>query len=355
MKIKKTKRPRSSELTRYAPAYEAWVQKRGTNSEISLRHYFDSGERKIVARYGGQKGGFSYKEALQTMQRLSTYQKYLEDLNVPISPMEQLILEYNPTSRRAVITKISPWVGSEVTTLFERIDKKNLPFARRLIGNMLSILQPVCRARRKGWETRIGIDPRVANFTLDAAGKMWFVDIFPPRYRHRSGPLVEWPAPKSQLGHTLGYFKHYDVRGIVLCFLSQLGRANPAHRIAFESTVLEFLSKFFSEEERRLFIQGLEQTSWKKVRALLGAHASLTQAHKRQIIALIRGASRELVFGYQYYVYALREIALELTSAGLMSNESLEDFFRKSHFEDELPSRNLQKLEKQLSSVIWNA
>ena len=38
-----------------------------------------------------------------------------------------------------------------------------------------------------------------------------------------------------------------------------------------------------------------------------------------------------------------------------MSNESLEEFFRKSHFEDELPSRNLQKLEKQLSSVIWNA
>ena len=352
---KKAKRPYIRELVRYAPAYEAWVQKLGTNSEILFKHYFDSGERKIVARYGSQKGGFSYKEALQTMQRLATYQKHLERLNVPLSPIEQLILEYDPVLRRAVITKVSPWAGLEITALLERFGPDDLLFARSLIESMMAILQPVCRARWKGWETRIGIDPRVANFTLDVTGKVWFVDVFPPRYRHRNGPLVEWPEPMSQLGRTLGYFKHYDVRGITLCFLSQLGRANPVHRIVFESMVFEFLDKFFSEKERVLFIQGLEQTSWKKVRALLGVPSPLTQSRKRRIIALIRGASHEQVFGYQYYVYSLREIALELASAGLMSNESLEEFFRKSHFEDELPSQDLRKLEKQLSSVICDA
>src|SRR3989344_9028006 len=280
MKTKKTKRPNTRELARYAPAYETWVQKLGTNSEISLRHYFDYGERKIVARYGGQKGGFSYKEALQIMQRLSTYQKYLEDLNVPISPMEQLILEYDPVSRRSVITKVSPWVGSEVTTILERADQKNIPFVRSLIGNMMSILQPVCNARWKGWETRIGIDPRVANFTLDAVGKMWFVDIFPPRYRHKSSPLVEWPVPKSNLGATLGYFKHYDVRGIILCFLSQLGRANHAHRVAFELMVFESLDKLLSEKERDSFIKGLENTSWKNVRVLLTTSPRLSPRNK---------------------------------------------------------------------------
>ncbi len=354
-KSEKTKRPDKSELIRYAPAYEVWTQKIGTNSEILFKHYFDTGERKIVARYGSQKGGFSYREALQTMQRLATYQKNLEELHIPVSPIEQLILEYDPSSQRAVITKVSPWVGTEVSALLERSGPGDAPFIRDLVGKMMSILQPVCKMRWRGWETRIGIDPRAANFTLDAAGKIWFVDVFPPRYRHKKGPLVEWPEPRSRLGRTLGYFKHYDVRGIILCFVSQLGRANPALRTLTESMVFDSLDKLLSEKERALFIQGIEQTSWKKVRSLINAHSSLSRADKRRIIAFIRGAAREQVFRRPYYVYALREIALELAAAGLMSSDSLEEFFRKSHFEDKFPSGKLQELEQHLSSIVRSA
>ena len=57
-------------------------------------------------------------------------------------------------------------------------------------------------------------------------------------------------STKESIGSYLGYFKHYDVRGIVLCFLSQLD-APIAHRAAFESTVLSF-EQVLSEKERRL-------------------------------------------------------------------------------------------------------
>ena len=152
--------------------------------------------------------------------------------------------------------------------------------------------------------------------------KIGFVDVFPPRYRLKSGPLVEWPEPHSSLGRTLGYFKHYDVRGIILCFLSQLGRANPTLRASFESMVLGSLDKLLSEKERVFFVQGFEQTSWKKVRSLLSARSPVSSEDKRHIITLIKGASHEQVFGYPYYVYGLREIALELASARLIKNHS---------------------------------
>ena len=213
---------------KFIPLYKAWTQKVGVNSDILLHHYYENQENKIVARFGVEKGGFNFEEGVEMMYDIIQYQKELRKYNIPLPKIEDIFLEYHPLGKRAFIVKISPWSGNDIEKVIERCHlKEDRRFIKMIVQKMCDIIKPLCLDRINKWETRVGIDPRCSNFTINGEGEIGFVDLFPPRYRKNNEPIIEWPEPKSLLGKRLGYFKHFDIRGIILCATAQLSKIKP--------------------------------------------------------------------------------------------------------------------------------
>lgn len=341
----------TSPLDGFTPYFEAFCLPGGINSKIVYERY-PTGKILVVARYGEKKGSFTFHEASDVYRDLLQYQAELKARKVPLPPIERILIEYDHAAERASVLKVAPWTGFDVQGLIREAnptrDQRNI---LRYAREMARILVPVCKDRLAGWETKVGIDPRCSNFTVDQRGKMWFVDLFPARYRKHGQPIIEWPEPKNELGRRLGYFKHYDVRGIALCTIAQLSRALPALRIDFETVVVRELSRAMSPSERETFERDLKKTPWHRLRKLLRVKKP-TPDTLAAIRGLIERAATEQVFGVEYNVYTLRELALELAASGRMGAEQLEAFFKASHFEDDLPEATIRDLQNRLLSFM---
>ncbi len=328
------------------PVHQTYVQPGGYNAEIEYL-VFPNGKISILARYGAKKGGFSYHEALDKYRDLIQYQAELIARKLPMPEIERIVIEYDHAAEKAMVLKTSPWTGKNALDLLQELDEeKDKDQIQELVREIYKILMPVVNDRLAGWETKVGIDPRCSNFTVDEAGKMWFVDIFPPRYRRQGQPIIEWPEPKSDMGRKLGYFKHYDVRGIILCATAQLARVKPRLKYDFEAWVFEYLKTEFNEEEIKEFKTMLEDSVWRKLRNSLQG-GDLPTARR-----LIEAADQEKICGLEYNVYALRELALEMAAMGKMEMRELDDFFRASHFEDILPVATIEALKKRLLKCL---
>ncbi|TAK04867.1 hypothetical protein EPO33_02620 [Patescibacteria group bacterium] len=337
--------PRQPEDAHFAPIAEIFGLRGGVNSEI---RYVRSplGTLTVEARYGAKKGGFPHAEAVRWSDDIAAYHDELARRGVPLPPLERMVIEHDRATERAVIVKTSPWTGHDVSHLLEHTPVGGDPDAvARLVRQICAILVPICAERHVGWETEVGIDPRCSNFTVDADARMWFVDLFPPRFRKNGIPIVEWPHPQSDEGFRLGVFKHFDVRGIALTTIAQLSRILPLQKAAFENDVIAGLAAALRPEERTELADGLARSPWHRVRTALAA------GNTAEVAAIIAGAPTEPVFGAPYGVYALREIALELAAAGRLTRQALEDFFRASHYEDALPKERLEGLIRQLQAA----
>lgn len=323
------------------PIFQVLSRGRGINSEV-LFHYFTSGEKKVVTRYGSLKKNILLQEAEIIVQDLFQYHEELEKRNIPLPKIEHIKIEYDYHEQRALVLKTTEWTGTEVRHLIENaLEKGDLKFVEKYVREMFRIIGRIVVDRYIGWETVVGIDPRCSNFTVDDQGKMWYVDLFPPRFRKNGVPLVEWPEPKSEHGKKLSHFKHFDVRGIILCMTAQLARINPKFKIFFEDIVFDEAQKVMTENEWKEFYDELKKSPWMKMRDLFEKqnHSSLSIEHYYEIID---SAVQEKIFGIEYSVYTLREIILELCLADIVSHEDVKNFFALSHFEDELPEAVIQ-------------
>lgn len=319
----------------------------GTNADI-LYHDYPDGSRMVVARYGIKKGGFTLPMASEMLIDINNYRKKLEEINIPMPKEDRSFLEHDPGIEKAVIVRMIAWAGEDMASI---IKKKSQSADRleikKLIHGMCDILASVIQNRLEGWDVNVGFDPHCSNFTMDSNGKIWFVDLFPPRYRKDGQPIVEWPAPKTELGRQIGYFKHYDVRGIILCFLSQLSRVNPDLKYFFEESTLEYFKKILHEQEYKDFLEAFNNLPWIKFRKNL-----LNKLDKNPLLELkelIKNSIKSKIFDdVEYNIYNLREIATELAIIGAMNKEELESFFKESHFEDELSINKVNFLQNQL-------
>jgi hypothetical protein len=332
-----------------APLLSAYVWRGGINSEIVYHHYAD-GTKKTVARYGAKKSGFTLEEAIEMMKDLVEYQTQLEAHGVPLPAIEKIAVEHDSREgNRAVLVKVSPWTGKEVRRIIQEANvETQLPLIEKLVRDMCAILKPLCAVRRSGWDVKVGIDPRCTNFTVDPQGQMWFVDLFPPRYHKEQGRIVEWPEPQSELGKQLGAFKHFDVRGIILCTTAQLARIKPELKDFFEKIVVEEMKDIMTVAEYEEFVAELKETPWMRLRTLLATRVPLDSKHYTEAVEIITTAAQKEVFGVRYSIYTLRELALELAFAGVLSQDELDWFFKNSHFEDELPGEVIKNLERWL-------
>jgi|GEM_PF-3992351 len=329
----------------FEPLVDEYKMVGGINSEIRYLELPD-GAVHVQARYGAKKGGFSYDEAVLMAGQLKTYQELLETNSVSLPSIENISVEHDLFSDRAIVIKTSAWTGYDLASLLKReVVARDDTLVRKMVHEMCQLLVPLCKNRYSGWEVEVGVDARSSNFTLDKDGKIWFIDLFPPRYRVKGVPMVEWPAPKTESGRQLGLFKHFDVRGIALCAIAQLSRVKPKLRTLFEEEVARTLSKAMSATERSQFLAAFANLPWKQVRAQLLKREPF---HQEAFLSLLHMR----VFDLDYGVYLYREIALEFAMLGFISEEELEAFFAMSHFEDLLSDTQIHKIESSLLDML---
>ena len=328
------------------PIFFAKKEFDGMNSEIREHHYPD-GKRLVVTRLGARKGGFSFEEAHEIVQNALQYQKELEECGVPLPAIENIVVEYEPMINRSVVVKSSPWVGHEVKKMIEECDyKSDCTRIDELVAQMIDITKKIAHKRHDGYELSVGIDPQASNYIIDDEGIVRYVDLFPTRIRKDGSPIVEWPAPQTDLGHDLGHFKHFDLRGIMLTKTAQLARLKPELKERFEKTVFDSFKEVLTGEEHTAFLSELEKTPWMRVRT------HLKNKDQESLMKEIDTALDARPFGIDYNVYTLREIALELAYAGLIDKETLATFFSHTHFEDELPREHLEEALKILRDAV---
>jgi len=324
----------------------AFERMRGVNSEVSFSSTA-RGEPAIVKRLGAKKGEFSREEAESVAADVLAYHSLLVKAGVPVPEVLSLSIEVDPITHRASIVKTMRWKGEDLTVLIASHSHEEQAL-RDIIGKMVRTIEPLLR-QHIGFELPVGIDAHVSNFTLHQDA-LHFVDIFPPRFRKNGRPIVEWPAPKSILGHELGFFKHFDLRGVMLVMSAQLARIAPRQKAFLESVLLEAFAKIVPKELAEMQAE-LEQSPWIRIRALL-ASVTLSAEQLREAVRIIKEAPHTRIFGVRYNVYALREIALELASAGSLTEAELEAFFQRSHFEDELSSDIMRELTLELQNAL---
>ena len=292
---------------------------------------------------GALKGGFQIEIARCLAKDILCYYPLLRG-GIAVSNIDEVILLEERDEAEIVIK--SPFKGADCESLIRKTDDNDE--IKQLVKRMLDLLAPLLNKRCEndnapiglglntgGFEcvmnrmicshqVFVGIDSKTANF-CQSNGELCFVDFFPPRYRKTDSVIVEIPEPKTQLGYRLGYWKHFTVCGILHVFFSQLCRIRPDLREEFENIILGYFSVFPCVKSY------FENSCWKKVRDLLN------KENYPAVIEII-----DSMFGAD--IYQMREIAAELAYAKLMSKEDFEYFYRKSHFEDTLPEKQIAAL-----------
>lgn len=329
-------------------------QRGGFNSEIIYEVTYVEERRQIVKRIGAKKGGFTFHEALELAYDIERYQMELETLGLPVPPIERMDLLTSVREGHTVIVLLSPWAGYDVEHIIEKCHSvRDLQIIEGLVIEMCEILKLLFFKKISDWETAVGIDSKCSNFTLELSSlhtsirKMWYVDPFPPRYRKPDGqgnffPVVESPEPKTENARQTLYFKHFDMRGIVLTMTAQLARIKPELKYFFEHVVFNAFGVGGASFQWDDFFQKLGEAPWRKVRDYL-AHKNVLPLRE-----IIMSALDQKIFGIDYNIYTLREIGLECAAAQRISLTELEEFFHESHFEDELPKEKKLYLQKKL-------
>lgn len=336
------------------PVAHMFLQKRGGfNSEILHVSYEDGGKRMVEKRIGAKREDFSRARATQLADDILVYQEKLEALSVPIPALKDIAVKYDTRSKKAVILVTTQWTGPDAEMMIgywmsRYYDAGGLALTS-LVRKMWEALQPVLEDRVTKWETAVGIDPKASNFTADEFGKVWYVDPFPPRFRKEGVPLLEWKPLRTQLGKDLAYFKYFDVRGIVLGFIEQLARIRPDLKELFEEISYDALRRIIPEESANEFLGDMHTAPWTQVRAFLAHGCRCTQAEAEK---MLHAYAESRVCGVRYSIYTLREIALELARAGIMSGDGLEEFFALSHFEEEFPRERMGVLVSMLGRAL---
>lgn len=318
----------------------------GKNSEIREHHYPD-GSRFVVTRLGSRKGGFTFEEAQTISQRVARYHKELTDLGVPVPELKSMYVEYEPSIDRSVVVKSSPWAGHELYSIIRTADvEKDLEYVESLVRKIAKILGLLYKDRIDDWHTKVGIDPHTSNFVVNHKGEVSYVDLFPPRIRENGTPLVEWPAPLSKEGFELGYFKHFDMRGIILTTIQHLSRAKPELSEYFKEVILSEFKTLIPPTLFNPFVDELMKTPF------MSAREHLRERNIDTLHNLIGSTPTAIVFETPYTASALREIALAFATHGHMNGDELDAFFLASHCEDTLPSETTESLIKTLKEVL---
>jgi len=281
----------------------------------------DSSVFKIAAAHEGHVDDFRGK-----CEEIHGYQQMLKVLGVrtpdPITTHETVM------NGRHFLLEISPFTGQTVHDVMTTASETE---ALTLSQGMAdTALRPILSQETRGdGNLRCGVDMIPRNFTRDGAGKLHYVDLWPPKLWLNGEPALEYPEPVDSEVIDLGIFRHFTHFGVTQAFLVQLCRIRPDLRRKFQDLIDQFLGS-------------IEMPTTRK--QMLASPACRFQNGEPLDRVLAPLDSRE--------IYDLRELACELTFQGRLIPSDLEQIFQDSHFQDTpLPGDLIDQIKEALCAA----
>lgn len=263
--------------------------------------------------------------AHQLVADMALYAAELQRIGVR-SPMIKTELLQSAQQRHLVIT--SPYCGVDVS---KAIATAPLSHSLQIVSDILGLLRQffLHPLMPKSLELQVGVDPKPANFTRDSENQLNFVDTMPPRARRDGQPIVEFPKPQSAEGCRVAYFRHFDMRGILIVLQTQLCRLRPHDRSKFCTLIRQFATEFHGNG----LVTFLDQ--------FVGTR--FIQADRDSRIEIIDSLGTD-------DMYEMRDICAQLVEENpeVYDQEILERIFHLSHFFHDNPTPGNTTLAKKI-------
>lgn len=296
----------------------------GYNTDVTLV-VKDNGDKEVIKVIGVKKSLPDEQTAREFTFDVVTYRDLLARVgNDQVPEITDAYLLWNKGENRWQVVYHMPYVGKDVGGIIK--EAKDYAEIEEMLEKMLEFIGLFFNDLFSSpFEINVGIDPKPANFAI-LRNKVYFFDFVPPRYRKNNVAMVESPPPVTEQGFELGYFKHFDIRGILMILQSQLSRLRPEWRSTFKQLIIERApdcAKGF-----------LKDGIWNKF-------ANVSRRKAKRIVADFTDRD----------IYIMREIVADLAEVRGYSSEEVDKFFRLSHFEDGIKTDRLLMLKSLLLTM----
>lgn len=293
----------------------------GYNSEVTIISK-DDGKWEVIKIIGVKKAILTEDEAQEFARDITTYHKLLTEVaGNRIPPLTDIYL-LNKSGKWHVIYHM-PYRGKDMEVILRKGNNTIVERIVRLVLETLGLF--LASIYRDPYEITVGVDPKPANFSFKG-GRINFVDLVPPRYRKNGTPIVEYPVPKTEDGFKWGYFKHYDARGVLLVFQGQLCRIRPELRPLFKKLIIEYAPEGIKDFFKKGIWETFPTLSLSEAEKVVASLTYLDMCTMREIVT-------ELAYRYKY-------------DAAVVDN-----FFKASHYEDEIPNEIMSKLKSLILAM----
>lgn len=296
----------------------------GYNTDVSLI-VRDNGDKEVVKVIGVKKSLSDEAAAREFIFDVITYRNCLAVRGSEHIPeISDAYLLQNKVENRWQVVYHMPYVGKDVAEVI--VGAEDFEDIKDVLEKMLELLNIFLADRHlEPYEINVGVDPKPANFSI-FRGKIFFFDFVPPRYRKGNKAIVEYPMPTTPQGYELGYFKHFDIRGVLLILQSQLSRLRSEWRDSFKALIIEKAPDCAKDFLRN---------------GLWNLFPDFSHRRAKRVIASFTDRD----------IYTMREMVADLALRRGYSSDDVDRFFRLSHFEDGIEQDRLTQLKGVLLTM----
>jgi len=150
------------------------------------------GDSMLSKSFGEKANGFLPDHAYQMTQQMKNYMRIANGLNIPISPIVGMYIGHNGHEGRVnfyqVVERLDHSLGHQIR---EKTQPKDVIFHQ---------LNQYMEYYNRVWsdDSPISLDPVPDNYCPDENGKLYLVDLMPPRQKTPDGLISEWPEPPAE-------------------------------------------------------------------------------------------------------------------------------------------------------------
>ncbi|MBI5466513.1 MAG: hypothetical protein HY974_04465 [Candidatus Kerfeldbacteria bacterium] len=271
----------------------------GYNSEVTL---ISHPHHLVVKLFGGKKGiDLTPDGAVTLAMQIARYRTLLHQAGIIVPDFLDWAISRDELDGKMYLAVVEPYCGVNTAQVLR--GATTTEEGMRVLRGILDAIAPLLTAISSIEHPQVGIDPKPENFT-NGGSPYTFIDFMPPRFREGDTYLVEYPQPTTELGYTLGKWKHFTVQGICTILLTQLARIHPKYFELFRAEISTWLEVNGHGSECSYFV-GLGRVD-------------------REYIAQLENP------------YEMRLVMCALASRNGASPPLVDQFFRLTHFEDKL-------------------
>ena len=195
---------------------------------------------RVVKVIGLNEADFmNQHQATQLAEQVGIYQQMCQTVGLRVPAQFTCRAEFDPQLDRWLVVEEEAYSGKAFDQwVADQTDQVVLTVADQLIDQILIAFSTLDENRR----LTIGIDPKVANFTVGNQQLVTYIDFVPARYRINGDYLVEYLGPITEREKRFFINRYFTRNSVVKILLIQFSRVCPRLRRPFLERLIDRLT-----------------------------------------------------------------------------------------------------------------